>query len=193
MPETLRAVVKKRAYYKSMKKFYKGKDEALYKRYDDRQSALKWMLVSCFGYLGYKNARFGRIEAHESVNAFSRDAILTAKEIAESRGYRLLHAIVDCVWLKKEGAAQHDYEELAGEISSRVGIDISLEGIYRWLLFPSSKTDPQITTANHYAGWYWNGECKMRGIEARRRDTPKFVKDMQSAHAENHGERTNKG
>ncbi|MFZ1978208.1 MAG: DNA polymerase domain-containing protein [Bacteroidota bacterium] len=181
VPETLRAVVKKRAYYKSMKKFYKGKDETLYKRYDDRQSALKWMLVSCFGYLGYKNARFGRIEAHESVNAFSRDAILTAKEIAESRGYRLLHAIVDCVWLKKEGAAQHDYEELAGEISSRVGIDISLEGIYRWLLFPSSKTDTQITTANHYAGWYWNGECKMRGIEARRRDTPKFVKDMQSA------------
>jgi len=181
VPETLRAVVKKRAYYKRMKKFYKGKDETLFKRYDDRQSALKWMLVSCFGYLGYKNARFGRIEAHESVNAFSREAILTAKEIAESRGYRLLHAIVDCVWLKKEGAAQRDYEELAEEISRRVGIDISLEGIYRWLLFPSSKTDPQITTANHYVGWYRSGECKMRGIEARRRDTPKFVKDMQSA------------
>jgi DNA polymerase elongation subunit (family B) len=130
VPETLRAVVAKRAYYKQKKKECKGKDDVLFKRYDCRQNALKWMLVSCFGYLGYKNARFGRIEAHESVNAFSRDAILTAKEIAESRGYRLLHAIIDCVWVKKEGATQHDHEELARAISARVGIDISLEGVY---------------------------------------------------------------
>lgn len=179
VPETLRAVVAKRAYYKRKKKEFKGKDEALFKRYDCRQSALKWMLVSCFGYLGYKNARFGRIEAHESVNAFSRDAILTAKEIAESRGYKLLHAIIDCVWLKKPGATQNDYEELAREISTRVGIDISLEGMYNWILFPASKTDPYITTANHYVGWYRHGDLKMRGIEARRRDTPKFIKNMQ--------------
>ena len=181
VPETLRAVVAKRAHYKRKKKEFKGKDEVLFKRYDCRQSALKWMLVSCFGYLGYKNARFGRIEAHESVNAFSRDALLTAKEIAERRGYKLLHAIVDCVWLKKSGATQNDYEELAREISTRVGIDISLEGMYNWILFPASKTDPQITTANHYVGWYRHGEIKMRGIEARRRDTPKFIKNMQKA------------
>jgi DNA polymerase-2 len=181
VPETLRGVVAKRAYYKRKKKEFKGKDEVLFKRYDCRQSALKWMLVSCFGYLGYKNARFGRIEAHESVNAFSRDVILTAKEIAESRGYKLLHAIIDCVWLKKPGATQDDYEELAREISTRVGIDISLEGMYNWILFPASKTDPQITTANHYVGWYRHGDIKMRGIEARRRDTPKFIKNMQKA------------
>jgi len=181
VPETLRAVVKKRAYYKMMKKQYRGKDEALFKRYDCRQSALKWMLVSCFGYLGYKNARFGRIEAHESINAFSRDIILTAKEIAENRGYQLLHGIIDCVWLKKSGATQNDYEELAREISAHVGIDISLEGIYNWILFPASKTDPMITTANHYVGWYKHGDSKMRGIEARRRDTPKLIKNMQKA------------
>ena len=179
--ETLRAVVAKRAYYKQKRKEFKGKDEILYRRYDCRQSALKWMLVSCFGYLGYKNARFGRIEAHESVNAFSRDAILTAKEIAESRGYKLLHAIIDCVWLKKPNTTQRDHEELAREISARVGIDISLEGLYNWILFPASKTDPYITTANHYVGWYQHGDLKMRGIEARRRDTPKFVKNMQKA------------
>ncbi|MGA3287092.1 MAG: DNA polymerase domain-containing protein [Bacteroidota bacterium] len=181
VPETLRAVVAKRAYYKRKKKEFKGKDEALFKRYDCQQSALKWMLVSCFGYLGYKNARFGRIEAHESVNAFSRDAILTAKEIAESRGYKLLHAIIDCVWLKKPGATQNDYEELTREISTRVGIDISLEGMYNWILFPASKTDPYIATANHYVGWYRHGDIKMRGIEARQRDTPKFIKNMQKA------------
>lgn len=181
IPATLRMVVEKRAYYKKKRKEWKGKNEALYHLYDRRQNALKWMLVSCFGYLGYKNARFGKIEAHESVNAFSRDAILTAKEIAESQGYHLLHAIIDCMWLKKEGATENDYENLCREISRRVGIDISLEGIYNWILYPASKQDPVITTANRYVGWYAHGEMKIRGIETRRRDTPKFIKHMQAA------------
>jgi DNA polymerase-2 len=181
VPATLRAVVKKRAYYKAMKKKYKGKDDVLFRKYDRRQNALKWMLVSCFGYLGYKNARFGKIEAHESVNAFSRDAILMAKEIAEEHGFHLLHAIIDCVWIKKEGATEQECEELARTISRRVGIDISLEGIYNWILFPASKMDPDITTANRYVGWYHHDEIKIRGIEARRRDTPKFIKTMQTA------------
>src|SRR5690606_12701170 len=34
-----------------------------------RSAALKWLLVVCFGYLGYKNARVGRIEGHEAVTA----------------------------------------------------------------------------------------------------------------------------
>ncbi len=181
IPATLRAVVQKRAYYKKLKKQYKGKDEALFRKYDHRQNALKWMLVSCFGYLGYKNARFGRIEAHESVNAFSRDAILTAKEIAERHGFLLLHGIIDCVWLKKAGATEQDYEELAREIAERTNIDISLEGMYNWILFPASKQDPLIATANRYVGWYRHGEIKIRGIETRRRDTPKFIKNMQGA------------
>jgi DNA polymerase-2 len=62
-----------------------------------------------------------------------------------------------------------------------VGIDISLEGIYNWILFPASKMDPDITAANRYVGWYRHGEIKIRGIEARRRDVPKFIKNMQSA------------
>ncbi|MCX6133138.1 MAG: hypothetical protein NTU47_04910 [Ignavibacteriales bacterium] len=181
VPATLKAVVEKRAYYKAMKKKYKGKDDVLFRKYDRRQNALKWMLVSCFGYLGYKNARFGKIEAHESVNAFSRDAILMAKEIAEEHGFHLLHAIIDCVWIKKEGATEQECEELARTISRRVGIDISLEGMYNWILFPASKIDPEITTANRYVGWYHHDEIKIRGIEARRRDTPKFIKTMQTA------------
>ncbi|MBI4417698.1 MAG: hypothetical protein HY563_02900, partial [Ignavibacteriales bacterium] len=181
VPATLRSVVQKRALYKKLKRQYKGKDDRLFRTYDHRQNALKWMLVSCFGYLGYKNARFGKIEAHESVNAFSRDAILTAKEIAEERGFRMLHAIIDCVWLKKQGATEQEYEHLCREIASRTGIDISLEGIYSWILFPASKLDPAITTANRYTGWYRHGELKVRGLEARRRDTPKFIKTMQTA------------
>ncbi len=176
---TLRTVVHKRGLYKKEKKRLKRLKDDRWNLYDHRQNALKWMLVTCFGYLGYKNARFGRIEAHESVNAFSRDAILRAKEIAEGNGFHFLHAIVDCMWLKRPGATEADYETLAREVSNAVGIDISLEGVYNWILFPPSKMDPRIPTANKYVGWYTNDEIKIRGIEIRRRDTPVFIKRLQ--------------
>ena len=179
VPSTLRGVVSKRAHYKRLKRALKAAGDERWRLYDRRQNALKWMLVTCFGYLGYKNARFGRIEAHESVNAFSREAILRAKEIAEERGYHFLHAIVDCMWVKREGATERDYQELAAEVSREVGIDISLEGVYSWILFPSSKMDPKIPTANRYVGWYTSGEIKIRGVEMRRRDTPLFIKRLQ--------------
>jgi DNA polymerase elongation subunit (family B) len=179
VPATLRTVVAKRAKYKKLKKSLKKGGDEQWHLYDRRQNALKWMLVTCFGYLGYKNARFGRIEAHESVNAFSRDAILRAKEIAEARGYRFIHAIVDCMWLSREGSTEEEYNVLAEEVTREVGIDISLEGIYNWILFPASKMDPHIPTANKYVGWYMNNEIKIRGIEIRRRDTPVFIKRLQ--------------
>ena len=67
------------------------------------RTALKWMLVTCFGYLGYKNARFGRIEAHEAVTAYGRDKLLTAKEIFEAAGFTVLHGLTDCLWVQKPG------------------------------------------------------------------------------------------
>jgi DNA polymerase II len=176
---TLKAVVEKRAAYKKEKKRLKKLKDPNWQMYEHRQNALKWMLVTCFGYLGYKNARFGRIEAHESVNAYSRDAILKAKEMAEEKGYEFIHAIVDCMWIKKEGATEADYEQLASEIGRTTGIDLSLEGIYNWILFPASKMDPKLPTANRYVGYYTDREIKIRGIEVRRRDTPKFIKQMQ--------------
>ena len=71
--------------------------------YNRKQTALKWMLVTCFGYLGYRNARFGRIEAHEAVTAFGRESLLQAKEICEEEGFELLHAITDSLWIRKKG------------------------------------------------------------------------------------------
>jgi DNA polymerase I len=50
-------------------------------------SILKWILVTCFGYTGYKNAKFGRIEVHEAITRLSRDILIRTKEIAKSMGF----------------------------------------------------------------------------------------------------------
>lgn len=177
IPKFLEPFLAKRLKYKQLKKLSTDPDRK--KVYDDRQSALKWGLVCTFGYQGYKAARFGRIEGHEAINAFARDKLLMAKETAEAKGFTLVHAIVDSLWIQKPGATEADYTALAEAISKKCDIPIAFEGIYRWLLALPSRMDPKLGVANRYAGVFRSGELKIRGIEARRSDTPAFIRQAQ--------------
>lgn len=178
VPRTLRPLLDKRARYK--RALAAIHDPAVRWLLDQRQTALKWLLVVSFGYLGYKNARFGRIEAHESVTAYSRETLLQAKESAEVSGFRLLHAIVDSLWLHKPGATRADYEALARAISARTGLPIAVEGMYRWIGFFPSRVNPDMPVHNQFAGLFETGEMKLRGIEIRRSDAPLIVKRAQA-------------
>jgi DNA polymerase-2 len=148
--------------------------------YKAQASAHKWLLVTCFGYLGYKNARFGRIEAHEAVTAYGREALLRAKETAEEMGYLVLHMYVDGLWVQKEGAETvDDLQPLLEEITIRTGLPIALEGIYNWVAFSPSRVDPRIPVPNRYYGAFSDGSLKCRGIALRRRDTPRWIGEIQ--------------
>ncbi|HYA91406.1 MAG TPA: DNA polymerase domain-containing protein [Thermodesulfobacteriota bacterium] len=144
-----------------------------------KQTALKWMLVTCFGYLGYRNARFGRIEAHEAVTAFGRESLLQAKEICEAEGFELLHAITDSLWIRKKGFKEGEVLELCQKISEATGITMSLEGIYRWMAFLPSKGNRESPVANRYFGLFRNGKIKARGLAFRRGDTPPLIQEAQ--------------
>ncbi|MCP4428305.1 MAG: hypothetical protein GY803_27775, partial [Chloroflexi bacterium] len=145
-----------------------------------RAAALKWLLVVCFGYLGYKNARFGRIESHEAVTAYGRECLLRAKEAAEELGYTVLHMYVDGLWLKKAGVKRNEQvRPLLAKITEQTGLPIALEGIYRWVAFLPSRLDARVPVANRYFGVFQNGKIKMRGIETRRHDTPPWIAQVQ--------------
>ena len=175
IPRTLAPLLKKRI---DMKLFMETLEEwdPRKKYYQSQVSAHKWLLVTCFGYLGYKNARFGRIESHEAVTAAGREALFRAKETAELLGYDLLHMYVDGLWVYKKGQTlPENYRNLLDEIAENTGLSISLNGIYRWVVFLASRNDPRVPVANRYFGVFQNGMIKTRGIEIRRRDTPLFI------------------
>ncbi len=176
--KTLRFVVDKRQYYKKMKN--ETTDPHLKEVYDNRQIALKWILVTCFGYLGYKNAKFGTIDGHIGVCAFGRDTLLNASHTAEKHGFEVIHGIVDSLWLKKQAASIEDYQSLCEKITAQSGVPISFEGRYKWIVFLPSKMHPRVGVLNRYYGVMENGKIKVRGIELRRRDTPKFVFNAQT-------------
>ncbi len=178
VPKTVKLVVDKRLFYKRMKD--ESQDPHLREVYDKRQTALKWILVTCFGYLGYRNAKFGTIDGHIGVCAFGREALLNAAHLAENNGFSVIHGIVDSLWLKKQNASAEDFEELCKKIIEKTKIPINFEGCYKWIVFLPSKMHPNVGVLNRYYGVMDNGKVKVRGIEIRRRDTSKFVLDAQT-------------
>ncbi|MEE9376610.1 MAG: DNA polymerase domain-containing protein [Candidatus Lokiarchaeia archaeon] len=165
------------------KEYNKTHDDLRYKFTD---IALKWVLVVSFGYLGFKNARFGKIEAHQTVCAFAREFLMRSAEIAEQHGCRIIHGIVDSLWLQDtKGRTPEEFEELtkkiAEEISKSLKIPMSWDGRFNIIVFLPSRAEPDVPALSHYWGIKSNGEVKVRGIEVRRRDIPKIVKDAQYA------------
>ncbi len=179
IPNTLAPLLNKRMALKQQL-IHMSPWDARRKTFQARASAHKWLLVTCFGYMGYKNARFGRIEAHEAVTAYGREILLRAKETAEEMGYIVLHMYVDGLWVQKEGAKESaDFQALLEAIAARTGLPIALEGIYRWIAFLPSRVEQRVPVPNRYFGVFQNGSLRVRGIEARRRDTPAFVREVQ--------------
>lgn len=177
VPRTLDFLLKKRLRYKYLMK--ESSDDEAKQIYNMRQNALKWILVTCFGYLGYRNSRFGKIDAHIAVCAFARDVLLKAARMAEKRGFEVVHGIVDSLWIKKQNFSSKEISEFCNEVSKFTGVSLGFEGIYRWIVFLSSKIVGGAPVINRYYGLFENGEIKVRGIEARRRDTPNFVRRAQ--------------
>lgn len=176
--QSLEILLTRRAGFKRLK--LERIDRALYDRIENRSSALKWILVCSFGYLGFKNARFGKIDAHIATCAFSRLVLEKAISHARARGFELVHGIVDSIWLNKPGATTNDYAELCKVLNRIPNIQTSFEGQYKWIVFLNSKTNPESQVLNRYYGVFEDEKLKFRGIDLRRHDTPEIVRNCQS-------------
>jgi DNA polymerase-2 len=185
VPQSLEILLKKRAQYKQLLKSPQI-DPKTKQVYEARQGSLKWILVTSFGYLGYSNSKFGNIDAHIATCAFDRQVLLKAVRVAESHGFRVLHGIVDSIWVVKQGAAREDYLKLKEAIEQNTGFPISFEGIYKWVAFAHSKrssSSKHIPVPNRYFGVFEEDDdssLKVRGLEMRRRDNPPFFDKFQT-------------
>lgn len=181
VPTALEILLTKRKIYKKMRNSTNNNE--LKEIYDARQTAIKWVLVTSFGYLGFNNAKFGRIDAHIAVCAFDRKILIDTIRTAEQNGFKVLHAIVDSIWVQKSNHQKDieidGYDTLKKDIESRTGFDISLEGVYKWVAFVPSKSNNMVGVPNRYFGVFEDGKLKLRGIEARRHDTPIFFSKYQ--------------
>ncbi len=176
---TSRVVERLIAKRSELKKLQKTSPPDAALRFKLQRDSMKWLLVCCFGYTGYKNARFGKIEAHEAINAVARETLLVAKEIAENDGFQLIHALVDSLYVWKEGATREGFERLATKIETKTQLPLAIESVYRYLVFLPSKQYADVPVPNRFFAVGEEGELKVRGLECRRHDTAPLLKRMQ--------------
>ncbi len=148
-------------------------------RYESAQAAVKWVLVACFGYLGYRNARFGSIEAYECVTALARDVARRAVRAAEGAGYRVLHVLVDSLFVQPTPEAG-SVEELVRIVERETGYGLKVEAEYEWVAFFSGVTTGEGVPSRYLGrltsgGTEW-GAFKVKGLEFARRDAPQVVR-----------------
>lgn len=180
LPYVTKKALERRLYFKRMRKSF-VKDSLEWRYCDQRQSALKLILVCLYGTSGCCWNRFGNVLTFEEINRRSRKIMIKVKDFVQKLGYELIYADTDSVFVKKSEATREEYEELARRISEYIGLPMSLDHHYKFLILLPLESDPSMTmeAQKHYFGMLYDGEIIARGIEIRRHDTPKFIKDFQ--------------
>jgi DNA polymerase elongation subunit (family B) len=99
--------------------------------------------------------------------------------MSEKQGFEVLHGIVDSLWLKKDNATLDEYRCLCEKVSKNIGVPLNFEGRYKWIVFLPSKMHSNIGVLNRYYGVMASGKLKVRGLEVRKHDTPRFIYNAQ--------------
>ncbi len=178
VPDVLEPVIDDRAALKDAVRA--TEDPARRATLQARADALKWVLVSCFGYQGYRNAKFGRIECHEAIHAYARELLLDAKETLERNGWRVVHGIVDSLWVQPvTGADQTPLADVAETVSTAASIPLEVEDRFEWVCFVPRRDGTAGALTKYFGAVADRDEYKLRGVEARQRSTPQFVESLQ--------------
>jgi len=124
---------------------------------EERAEAIKWMLVASFGYLGYRNSRFGKIEAYEMVTYFARETMRKAMDIAKKNGLIVLHGLIDSLFIKGE-----NIESYIEEVEKETGLRMKIEANFDWVIFTKNRTGEPYP--QRYFGKLKNGGMKIKAV-----------------------------
>ena len=166
IPHVLGPIIHDRSQYKKKDTEYSEKASA----------ALKWILVSCFGYMGHAHAAYGAIECHQAIQAFDRKIMVEAKEMLENDGFEIKHGIIDSIWAS--GPEMEKVREACEKVSEEIGIELEHEHHFEWIAFVPRKNS-DISTLNRYFGKTVEGEIVTAGIAIEQSSTPGIVKKCQ--------------
>ncbi len=180
LPYVTGRFLERRLRFKRLRKKY-AKDSQEWVWCEQRQSSLKSILVCLYGTSGCCWNRFGNVLCFEEINLRSRETLVKTKDFVQQRGFEVVYADTDSIFVKKAGATREEYEALASQIQEHVGLPIALDHHYKFILLLPSKADPSgsMEAQKRYFGILTDGELVMRGVESRRHDTPEFIRDFQ--------------
>jgi len=181
LPHVTQQILDRRLWFKRRRRRYDG-DSPEWRWCEQRQLALKMILVCLYGTSGCCWNRFGNVLCFEEINRRSRETLVKTKNFVQQRGFDVVYADTDSLFVKKKDAAQEEYEALSRAIRRHTGLPIALDHHYKFfLLLPRrSSSSMNMEAQKHYFGVLTNGNPLTRGIETRRHDCPRFIKSFQN-------------
>jgi DNA polymerase elongation subunit (family B) len=178
LPIVLEHVLRRRIFFKNLQKsFPVNTNEWVWCQ--QRIDALKNILVSLYGTTGSFWNRFANVRVFEEINRLARDVLIKTKEIVQAHGFELMYGDTDAVFLKKVGAPIEEYEDVTNILSKEIGLPISIQQHYKFLVLLPLEASERMEALKHYFGINQAGEIIARGIEIRRHDAPNFIKEFQ--------------
>jgi DNA polymerase I len=149
----------------------KSKDKSLDEKtrtwYSVVEKALKVYVNASYGVTGARHFELFCMPAAESVTAYGRNAIIRAKEKAESMGVRVLYGDTDSVFL--DSPSKEQQEELVKWSQEELGIDLEVEKTYKYVALSERK--------KNYIGVYSTGYVEVKGLSGKKRNTPSFIQE----------------
>ena len=175
--QILESIFEERAELKKrMKNMDKNSEE--YKILDSRQLALKYIINSTYGYLGFSNSRWYCLECAASITALGRKHITEVKEFIEKKGYKVLYGDTDSIFVivnNKESGLK-----LLEEINSILPkpLEMEFEDYYVSGIFVEKRSG-EGGARKKYALLSESGNIKLRGFEVVRRDWSDIAGEVQ--------------
>ncbi len=147
-----------------------------YRLLDIKQSALKVLINSIYGYTGWTLARWYCRECAEATTAWGRHCIKRAIRIAKDMGFEVLYCDTDSLFVKKNALGLEELErevlKLIDKLSNELPIQIEVDEYYASIFFVEKK---------RYAGLTKDGRIVVKGLEVRRGDWCELAKRVQKA------------
>ncbi len=172
IPSALKELLEKRI---ELKKRLKGmeKNSSSYRLADAKQKALKLIINSMYGYLGFSGARWYSFEAARATTALGRRYIKETIEKARKRGFSVIYGDTDSVFLTAEGGDfKKKVKAFVEEINDGLpgAMELELDGIYKRGVFVTKK---------RYALLDFENRLVVKGLERVRRDWAPVAKETQ--------------
>ena len=180
LPVVLKEILEKRiAIKKELKNSKKGSEEFV--KLNARQQALKILLNSHYGYLGFARARWYSMECARAVTAWSRHYVQETIQKAEKAGFAVIYGDTDSNFLEiPKEKTQEDVKKFVEKVNSELpeAMDLEIDGFYKRGIFVTRRGGKE-AAKKRYALIDYENKLKIVGFEYVRRDWARIAKETQ--------------
>ncbi|MEM1625929.1 MAG: DNA-directed DNA polymerase I [Sulfolobaceae archaeon] len=134
--------------------------------YDVVQRAMKVFINATYGVFGAENFPLYAPSVAESVTALGRYVIINTIREAEKLGLKVLYGDTDSLFLYNPN--KDKLEELVKWVKDNYQLDLEVDKVYKFVAFSGLK--------KNYLGVYTDGKVEIKGMMAKKRNTPEFIK-----------------